>query len=97
MACEPYKTWRMFDSTADAIDYRREYGTGGWIFSYADSGEAVLFPWRMTPSEVLDSVFVHNRHGYLIGSDDRRRPQDTLRDMPPSARILSRIERPATA
>ena len=65
--------------------------------SYADSGEAVLFPWRMTPSEVLDSVFVHNRHGYLIGSDDRRRPQDTLRDMPPSARILSRIERPATA
>ena len=97
MTGKPYKTWRLFDSTDDAIEYRRERGTGGWIFSYADSGEAVLFPWQMTPKDVLESVFVHNRHGYLIGSDDRRRPQDTLRDMPPSARILSRIERPATA
>ncbi len=95
MTCEPYKTWRMFDSTADAIDYRRTHGTGGWIFSYADSGEAVLFPWQMTPKDVLESVFVQHRHGYLIGTDERRRPQDTMRDLPPSAPVLDKIMRPA--
>lgn len=97
MVREPYKTWRMFDSTDDAISYRRVKGTGGWIFSYADSGEAVLFPWRMTPSEVLESVFVHNRHGYLIGTDERRQPQDKLRDLPAKARILGQIVRPPAA
>lgn len=81
MTAQPYKTWRMFDSTDDAIAFRRERGTGGWIFSYQDSGEAVLFPWQMTPTEVLQSVFVHNRHGYLIGTDEKRRPQDALREL----------------
>lgn len=97
MTREPYKTWHMFDSTADAIDYRREHGTGGWIFSYADSGEAVLFPWQMTPKDVLESIFVQHRHGYLIGTDERRRPQDAMRELPPSAPVLDKVMRPAAA
>ena len=95
MTAQPYKTWRMFDSTDGAIDYRREHGTGGWIFSYADSAEAVLFPWQMTPSEIFQSVFVVNRHGYLIGYDDKRRPQDEMRDLPKAAPVLERLVKPA--
>lgn len=94
MTGKPYKTWRLFDSTDDAIEYRRERGTGGWIFSYADSGEAVLFPWQMTPKDVLESVFVQHHHGYLIGTDERRRPQDALRNLPATAPVLDKITRP---
>lgn len=78
MAAKPYKTWHMFDCTDDAIAYRREHGTGGWIFSYSDSGEAVLFPWQHTPADVLKSVFVSSRDGYLIGTDEKRHRSDAM-------------------
>lgn len=51
----------------------------------------------MTPSEVLGSVFVHNRHGYLIETDERRQPQDKLRDLPATAFILGQLIRPTAA
>lgn len=94
MTAQPYKTWRVFDCTEDAIHYRREHGTGGWIFSISDNGEAILFPWQMTPTEVLESVFVQHRHGYLIGSDEQRIAQDHLRDHRPPTAVLHFTIRP---
>lgn len=94
MTAQPYKTWRLFDCTEDAIAFRREQGTGGWIFSIADNDEAILFPWQMPPREVLDSVFVRNRDGYLIGADDKRRPQDRVRELSNAAPFLGRIVKP---
>ncbi|MGL4412847.1 hypothetical protein [Roseinatronobacter monicus] len=69
MAAQPRKTWHLFDTAEDAIEHRRTNGTGGWIFEISDNGEAVLFPWQMTPSEIFRSVFVVGRVGRLIGTD----------------------------
>ncbi|OWJ75033.1 hypothetical protein [Haematobacter genomosp. 1] len=63
----PFKTYRHFENTDDAIAFRKEHGTGGWIFSITDTGEAILFPWQMTPSQVLDSPYVRPFNGRLIG------------------------------
>ena len=71
MTVAPWKTWHMFDTAKDAIAYRREHGTGGWIFVDADKGEAVLFPWQQTPKDILNSVFVQGRSGRLIGCDEK--------------------------
>lgn len=72
MAAQPRKTWHLFDTAEDAIEYRREHDTGGWIFEISDNGEAVLFPWQSTPKDIFNSVFVHGRIGRFIGTDERK-------------------------
>lgn len=71
MTITPWKTWHLFETAEYALTYRRENGTGGWIFEDGDKGEAVLFPWTHTPTEVLESLFVRGRSGRLIGCDDK--------------------------
>ena len=41
--------FRTFPSAQAARDYRHANGTGGWIFSPDDGGEAILFPPDMPP------------------------------------------------
>ena len=72
MAAQPYKTWHLFETAEDAIEYRRTNGTGGWIFEISDNGEAVLFPWQQTPAEIFRSVFVAGRVGRFIGTDETK-------------------------
>ena len=93
MSAQPYKTWRLFDCSADAIAFRGEHGTGGWIFVISDSDEAVLFPWQMTPKDIFESVFVAHREGWLIGADNKRRPDREMRDLPNATPLLGRIVR----
>jgi hypothetical protein len=50
MACQ---TFHLFDSKEEAVAYRREHGTGGWIFALEGGGQALLFPPEMTASLVM--------------------------------------------
>ena len=44
--------WLEFDSADAAIAYRREHGTGGWIFARED-GSAVICPRGKTISPLM--------------------------------------------
>jgi hypothetical protein len=60
------RTFHHFDNPDEAISYRASYGTGGWIFSCGDKGEALLFPLGMTPSSVLSHPYVAGKSGKLL-------------------------------
>ena len=62
------ETYRIFDTLQDARDYRYQHGTGGWIFSSAASGQAILFPPHITPSTIFHHPLTKGRTGRLIGS-----------------------------
>ena len=47
------ETFHTFDNTDEAMAYRREHGTGGWIAVSTDKGECVLFPPNWTPSRIM--------------------------------------------
>jgi hypothetical protein len=70
MTSQRPRSFYLFDTAAAALSYRRANGTGGWIFEYAGSGEAMLFPHQMTASAVFHSVFVTHHAGRLIGTAD---------------------------
>lgn len=70
MTVQRPRIFYLFDTAAAALAYRRTNGTGGWIFEYAVSGEAMLFPHPMTASAVFRSAAVTNHSGRLIGTGD---------------------------
>ena len=57
-----------FDNEAEAIQYREDHGTGGWIFACADKGEATIFPPNMTPTDILKSGMTSQSGGRFIGA-----------------------------
>ncbi len=57
-----------FDNEAEAIQYRADHGTGGWIFVCTDKGEATIFPWNMTPSDILKTGMTSQSGGRFIGA-----------------------------
>ena len=57
-----------FDNEAEAIQYREDHGTGGWIFVCNDKGEATIFPWNMTPSDILKTGMTSQSGGRFIGA-----------------------------
>ena len=58
----------QFDNEAEAIAYRADHGTGGWIFVCADKGEATIFPPQMTPSDIFKSGMTSQSRGRFIGA-----------------------------
>lgn len=56
-----------FDNEAEAIRYRDDEGTGGWIFVCTDKGEATIFPHQMTPSDILAMGWTSSMGGRFIG------------------------------
>ena len=60
------ETLHTFTRAADAIDYRRTRGLGGWIWRAAD-GSAVIFPPTWTPSRIFAHPLAAGS-GHLIGS-----------------------------
>lgn len=59
-------TVRTFPNVNEALAYRREVGTGGWIWA-PDVGECILFPVSFTPSRIFASPFTHGQSGQLVG------------------------------
>lgn len=60
-------TYYEFTTLDEAVRYRRRMQTGGWIFA-PESGESVwLFPWRMTPQEILRHPLTQGRSGRVVG------------------------------
>ena len=57
-----------FDNEAEAIRYREDEGTGGWIFVCNDKGEATIFPRNMTPSHILKYGMTSQSGGRFLGS-----------------------------
>jgi len=57
-----------FDNEAEAIQYREEHGTGGWIFVCNDKGEATIFPPNMTPTDILKTGMTSQSGGRFIGA-----------------------------
>jgi hypothetical protein len=57
-----------FDNEAEAIQYREDYGTGGWIFVCNDKGEATIFPPNMTPTVILKTGMTSQSGGRFIGA-----------------------------
>lgn len=57
-----------FDNEAEAIKYRDDEGTGGWIFVCSDKGEATIYPYQMTPSAILQTSMTSSSGGRFIGS-----------------------------
>lgn len=60
------KTYLEFGSCKEALLYRREKGTGGWVFAVADNGPAFIFPFGMTPSQVMIHPLVAGYSGALL-------------------------------
>ncbi len=58
----------FFDNDAEALQYRDDNGTGGWIFVCTDKGEATLFPFHMTPTDVLKTGRISLSGGRFIGA-----------------------------
>lgn len=58
----------FFDNEEEAIRYRDDHGTGGWIFVCDDKGEATIFPYLMTPSDILNTGRTSISGGRFIGS-----------------------------
>ena len=63
-----------FNNSQDARDYRREHGTGGWIFEPTriegvawDNNKCILFPPEYTPTMILNHQFTKSCDGRLIG------------------------------
>ena len=63
-------TYRTFGTASAAMNYRKDNGTGGWIFDPKDvAGEhkqCILFPPSLTPSMVFSHVFTSGRDGKLV-------------------------------
>jgi len=57
-----------FDNEAEAIRYRDDEGTGGWIFVCNDKGEATIFPHHMTPNDIFKTGRTSSSGGRFIGS-----------------------------
>ena len=57
-----------FPSAQAARDFRHAHGTGGWIFSPDDGGEAILFPPHMPPVAIFRHPMTKGKSGALIGS-----------------------------
>ena len=60
-----------FDNEAEAIRYRDDEGTGGWIFVCADKGEATIFPHQMTPKDIFNTGTTSSSGGRFIGANGR--------------------------
>jgi hypothetical protein len=61
------RTYHEFPSLDDAVRYRQEAQTGGWIFA-PDTEEPVwLFPWSMTPHEIMQHPLTRGRSGRVVG------------------------------
>ena len=58
---------KFFRNSDEAKTYRHQYGTGGWIFS-PESGDCILFPPDLTPTNIFNHVATKGRTGELIGS-----------------------------
>ena len=67
-----------FDNEAEAIRYRDDEGTGGWIFVCADKGEATIFPHHMTPSQILKSGMTSQSGGRFVGSTGKVLKSETV-------------------
>jgi hypothetical protein len=63
-------TYRTFSNASEAIAYRKENGTGGFIFDPVCNKElgfdAILFPPEFTPSEIFNHVMTRGMSGKLI-------------------------------
>lgn len=65
MPVKPIATFRTFETRSDALSYRKEEGTGGWVFAAAD-GFAILFPPQMTAQDVFCHAFTRGLSGELV-------------------------------
>lgn len=59
-------TLQFFQNSDVARAYRKENGTGGWIFS--NPTMTVLFPPEFTPSAIFNHPVTKGHEGKLIGS-----------------------------
>lgn len=67
----------FFRSADDARAYRRDKGTGGWIFEPTDgipsivgnndAGAVILFPPSIMPGDIFTHPLTRGRSGRLIG------------------------------
>jgi hypothetical protein len=69
------KQYFTFNNLQDALDYRHEHGTGGWIFAPENNKstfypyhEVILFPPEFSPSGIFNHPFTKDRSGKLIGA-----------------------------
>lgn len=57
-----------FDTEEEATQYREEHGTGGWIFVCSDKAEATIYPFDMTPNDILKTGMTSSSGGRFIGA-----------------------------
>lgn len=69
------QTIRTFATSQDARDYRRQNGTGGWIFAPTCTNpefypwtESVLFPPEYTPTMIFNHPITKGRNGKLLAN-----------------------------
>jgi hypothetical protein len=61
------QTFRTFDTAAEALQYRKENGTGGYVFATdPGKGHSVLFPYGMTATPVMLHPLVRGLSGTLL-------------------------------
>ncbi len=60
-----HSIFHRFTSLAEAKEYRKQTGCGGWIFGCEGGGESIIFPPKMTPSEILVHDMIKGKSGTL--------------------------------
>lgn len=64
------KAYRTFDTTEQAIAYRKEQGTGGYVFAPTSAKElgyeSILFPYGMTPTPIFNHPLTRGISGVLL-------------------------------
>lgn len=64
---EFHQTLRVFERADDAISFRARTGCGGWVWAPEDQlSPAILFPYRMTRTEILLHPMTRGLSGRLI-------------------------------
>lgn len=68
----------FFNTEDEAISYRANQGTGGWIFVCDDKGEATIFPYQTTPGDILKTGWTSSSGGRFIGSTGKIARQEDV-------------------
>lgn len=68
----------FFDTSEEAIAYRDDHGTGGWIFACSDKNSGTIFPPRMTPSDILATGRTSSMGGRFIGPTGKNIAQEDV-------------------
>jgi len=57
---------KKFKSVQGARNYRQKNGSGGWVFESSCGRRSILFPFYMTPTQIINHSATKGMGGRLV-------------------------------